>query len=51
MHYKRIFIDCGFKIIYEEAKVYDVGPVTINGSLMTGHETDLATTGRWLLEK
>lgn len=51
MHYKRIFIDCGLKIIYEEAKCYEVAPVTINRSLMTGHETDLATTGRWLLEK
>lgn len=51
MHYKRIFTDCGFKILYEEAKAYDVEPLTINRSLMTGHETDLATTGRWLLEK
>lgn len=51
MHYKRIFVDCGFKIIFEEAKVYDVAPMTINQSLMTGNETDLATTGRWLLEK
>lgn len=50
-HYKKIFMDCGFRIIDEEAKAYEEAPSFIDQSLMTGHETDLATTGRWVLEK
>lgn len=49
MHYHSIFVECGFKIVSEEAKSYDVAPPRINQRLMTGHHTDLATTGRWLL--
>ena len=44
-------MDCGFRIIDEEAKAYEEAPSFIDQSLMTGHETDLATTGRWVLER
>ena len=49
MHYKEIFQQAGYSIVSEEYLNYDEPPRFINKGLLTGHESDFFTTGRWVL--
>ena len=48
-HYKNMFIETGFEIIEEEAKNFSDLPNNVVSKLLTGNESDLATTGRWVI--
>ncbi len=49
MHYKEMFQRAGYSIISEEYLNYADPPDVINDNLLTGHESDYFTTGRWVL--
>jgi len=49
-HYKNMFLEAGFEILEEEAKNFCDLPASVDSTLLTGNENDLATTGRWVLK-
>ena len=50
-HYQKIFDDCGLKTITADASNYVRSPkLPAIADNLTGHETDYATTGRWVLQ-
>jgi len=51
-HYKGIFQKAGFLILSDEAKDYeDAAGLQLERSLLTGDQSDFATTGYWVLQK
>jgi hypothetical protein len=48
-HYEEMFLQSGYSIVSEEYLNYDEPPKVVEKSLLTGHESDFFTTGRWVL--
>ena len=48
-HYEKMFLQAGYSIVSEEYLNYDEPPKVVEKSLLTGHESDFFTTGRWVL--